>query len=35
MSKHLLEVRNLSVTFPQGTGDVRSVRDISYTIDEG
>jgi ABC-type glutathione transport system ATPase component len=31
----LLEVRNLSVTFPQSTGDVRAVRDISYTIDEG
>ncbi|MEO8093847.1 MAG: ABC transporter ATP-binding protein [Pseudolysinimonas sp.] len=34
-AKHLLEVRNLSVTFPQDTGDVRAVRDISYTIDEG
>ncbi|WP_029144519.1 ABC transporter ATP-binding protein [Microbacterium luticocti] len=31
----LLEVRNLSVTFPQRSGDVRAVRDISYTIDEG
>jgi peptide/nickel transport system ATP-binding protein len=31
----LLEVRNLSVTFPQDTGDVQAVRDISYTIDEG
>jgi peptide/nickel transport system ATP-binding protein len=31
----LLEVRNLSVTFPQSTGDVRAVRDISYTIHEG
>jgi peptide/nickel transport system ATP-binding protein len=28
-------VRNLSVTFPQDTGDVQAVRDISYTIDEG
>ncbi|CAN5182087.1 ABC transporter ATP-binding protein [soil metagenome] len=28
-------MRNLSVTFPQATGDVRAVRDISYTIDEG
>jgi peptide/nickel transport system ATP-binding protein len=28
-------VRNLSVTFPQRSGDVRAVRDISYTIDEG
>ncbi|GAA3761561.1 ABC transporter ATP-binding protein [Microbacterium kribbense] len=31
----LLEVKNLSVTFPQRSGDVRAVRDISYTIDEG
>jgi peptide/nickel transport system ATP-binding protein len=31
----LLEVRNLSVTFPARTGDVRAVRDISYTINEG
>ncbi|HWM33231.1 MAG TPA: ABC transporter ATP-binding protein [Pseudolysinimonas sp.] len=31
----LLEVRNLSVTFPQASGDVRAVRDISYTISEG
>jgi peptide/nickel transport system ATP-binding protein len=35
VAEHLLEVRNLSVTFPQSTGDVRAVRDISYTIDEG
>ncbi|MBN9612896.1 MAG: ABC transporter ATP-binding protein, partial [Actinobacteria bacterium] len=32
----LLEVRNLSVSFPQRDGTlVRAVRDISYTIDEG
>jgi peptide/nickel transport system ATP-binding protein len=31
----LLEVKNLSVTFPQRSGDVRAVRDISYTINEG
>ncbi|HEX7834444.1 MAG TPA: dipeptide ABC transporter ATP-binding protein, partial [Pseudolysinimonas sp.] len=31
----LLDVRNLSVTFPQDTSDVRAVRDISYTIEEG
>ena len=32
----LLEVRNLSVTFPQRDGgEVQAVRDISYTIDEG
>ena len=35
MAEPLLEVRNLSVTFPARTGDVRAVRDISYTIDEG
>ncbi|HEV7743229.1 MAG TPA: ABC transporter ATP-binding protein [Pseudolysinimonas sp.] len=34
-SAPLLEVRNLSVTFPQDTGDVRAVRDISYSIAEG
>ncbi|MEO8262239.1 MAG: ABC transporter ATP-binding protein [Pseudolysinimonas sp.] len=34
-SAPLLEVRNLSVTFPQSTGDVQAVRDISYTISEG
>src|SRR3954452_11234458 len=31
----LLEVRDLSVTFPQSTGDVRAVRGISYTVREG
>ncbi len=31
----LLEVKNLSVTFPQRSGDVRAVRDISYSINEG
>jgi peptide/nickel transport system ATP-binding protein len=34
-ARPLLEVRNLSVTFPQTTGDVHAVRDISYSIDEG
>jgi peptide/nickel transport system ATP-binding protein len=34
-SAPLLEVRNLSVTFPQRTGDVRAVRDISYEIHSG
>jgi peptide/nickel transport system ATP-binding protein len=31
----LLEVRNLSVTFPKRDGDVRAVRDVTYSIDEG
>ena len=36
----LLEVRDLSVSFPvrpgpQGGGDVRAVREISYTVDQG
>jgi peptide/nickel transport system ATP-binding protein len=32
----LLEVKNLSVTFPQRkSGDVRAVRNISYSISEG
>jgi peptide/nickel transport system ATP-binding protein len=34
-SAPLLEVRNLSVTFPQRTGDVRAVRNISYEIHSG
>ena len=35
MGSPLLEVKNLSVTFPQNESDVRAVRDISYTISEG
>ena len=31
----LLEVRNLSVTFPKRDGDVRAVRDVTYSIAEG
>jgi peptide/nickel transport system ATP-binding protein len=31
----LLEVRNLSVTFPKRGGDVRAVRDVTYSISEG
>jgi peptide/nickel transport system ATP-binding protein len=31
----LLEVKDLSVTFPQASGDVRAVRGISYTVDRG
>jgi peptide/nickel transport system ATP-binding protein len=31
----LLEVRGLSVTFPKKGGDVRAVRDVSYSINEG
>jgi peptide/nickel transport system ATP-binding protein len=31
----LLEVRNLSVTFPQRTGDVHAVRDVSYEVRSG
>ena len=34
-ARPLLEVKNLSVTFPQGDADVLAVRDISYTIHEG
>ena len=31
----LLEVRDLSVTFPQASGLVRAVRGISYTVNQG
>jgi len=31
----LLDVRNLSVTFHTGTGDVHAVEDISYTLEAG
>ncbi len=31
----LLEVRDLSVSFPQASGTVRAVRGISYTVDQG
>jgi peptide/nickel transport system ATP-binding protein len=31
----LLEVRDLSVTFAQGSSDVRAVRGISYTVNKG
>jgi peptide/nickel transport system ATP-binding protein len=31
----LLEVRNLSVSFPQSSGTVRAVRGISYTVNQG
>ncbi|MCW2808175.1 MAG: peptide transporter ATP-binding protein [Marmoricola sp.] len=31
----LLEVRDLSVSFPQGADEVRAVRGISYTVDQG
>jgi ABC-type dipeptide/oligopeptide/nickel transport system, ATPase component len=35
-SSPLLEVKNLSVTFPQrGGAEVRAVRDVSYAINEG
>jgi peptide/nickel transport system ATP-binding protein len=34
-SAPLLEVRNLSVTFPQASGDVEAVRGISYRVDKG
>ncbi|MGN6502540.1 MAG: ABC transporter ATP-binding protein [Pseudolysinimonas sp.] len=34
-ARPLLEVKNLSVTFPQGDADVLAVRDISYTVHEG
>ncbi|GAA4185539.1 ABC transporter ATP-binding protein [Gryllotalpicola kribbensis] len=34
-TRPLLEVKDLSVTFPQGSGDVRAVRGISYQINEG
>mgnify|MGYP001797341935 CR=1 FL=1 len=31
----LLEVRDLSVSFPQPSGVVRAVRGISYTVNQG
>ena len=31
----LLEVKNLSVSFPQASGDVRAVRGITYTVHRG
>ncbi|MCW2822065.1 MAG: oligopeptide/dipeptide transporter, ATP-binding protein domain protein, partial [Marmoricola sp.] len=31
----LLEVRDLSVSFPQGADEVRAVRGISYTVNQG
>ena len=31
----LLEVKNLSVAFPSAAGELRAVRNISYTIHEG
>ena len=34
-SAPLLEVRNLSVSFPQSSETVRAVRGISYTVNEG
>jgi peptide/nickel transport system ATP-binding protein len=34
-SKHLLEVRDLSVTFPQPSGAVTAVRGVNYHVDKG
>ncbi len=34
-SSHLLEVRDLSVTFPQPGGSVTAVRGVSYHVDKG
>lgn len=34
-SKHLLEVRDLSVTFPQPNGAVTAVRGVNYHVDKG
>ena len=33
--KHLLEVRDLSVTFPQPSGSVTAVRGVNYHVDKG
>ena len=35
MTKNLIEIRNLSVTFPSETGIVRAVRDVSLDIRAG
>ncbi|BDZ46160.1 hypothetical protein GCM10025866_20690 [Naasia aerilata] len=35
MAEPLLSVRNLSVTFPNRSGDVHAVRGVDYDIDEG
>ncbi len=35
MSKHLLEVKNLTVEFHTGEGITRAVDNVSFTIDEG
>jgi peptide/nickel transport system ATP-binding protein len=35
MADHLLEVRNLSVTFHTGRGPVRAVRNVSWHLDRG
>jgi len=32
MSDYLLTVRNLSVTYPGDDGDVRAVRNVSFTL---
>jgi peptide/nickel transport system ATP-binding protein len=33
--RHLLEVKNLSVNFHTGQGDVQAVRDVSFHVDRG
>ena len=33
--KPLLDIRNLSVTFPTRAGDLRAVKDVSYTLEPG
>lgn len=34
-SNHLLEVRDLTVTFPQPSGSVTAVRGVNYHVDQG
>ena len=35
MAEPILQVKDLTVTFPNATGGVRAVRGVNYTVDEG
>ena len=35
MNKKLLEVKNLSVSFNTYAGEVKALRDISFSVDRG
>ena len=35
MQEHILEVENLSVSFNTYAGEVKAVRGVSFTLDEG